>query len=72
MNPALPYNPTISPQRRPLRHVGPCGRREPCWRPGCQAAFPGLATIELLADGAVFAYCHHSTFRPVGFRQAVP
>ncbi len=57
----------------PLRHDDPCGRRSPCWRPACRAAYPGLATIELLADGTVIAYCHGTQFRPVAYRaEAVP
>lgn len=49
--------PVMSDQPTTIRHAGPCGRRVPCWRPECRAAFPGYATIEILASVAI-CFCH--------------
>lgn len=59
------------PITQPLRHNGPCGYREACWRPDCRAAFPGYLTIETLASGEVIAYCHRTRFYPRAFRAEV-
>jgi hypothetical protein len=62
----------VSPANRrqsstgPIRHDGPCGEREECWRPECGAfAAAGYRTVEVLVDGTRLAYCHKVTFRPV-------
>lgn len=59
------------PITQPLRHNGPCGTREACWRPDCRAAFPGLRTVEVLPDGERLCYCHRSRFYPRGYRAEV-
>ena len=57
------------PSTRLLRHEGPCGRREACWRPACREAWPGYRTVEVLPDGEVIARCHGTRFRPVAYRE---
>lgn len=52
-----------SPASSPLgHHGGPCGGRRTCWRPGCRSVFLTYRTVEILAGGAVRAYCHRERY----------
>lgn len=52
-----------------LRHEGPCGTRERCWRPSCRAKFGDYATVERLRDGRVLSRCHGSEFSVLGMQE---
>lgn len=52
-----------SPHRdQPVRHAGPCGPREACWRAECRRIFGDYLTVERLGDGHVIAFCHGANF----------
>lgn len=59
---------SLRPQAIP--HPGlPCGPKVPCHRPACLAAFPGIATVEVLSGGRLFiARCHQLTHDALGWR----
>jgi hypothetical protein len=56
-----------SPRSQPLPHAGVCGPRIVCHRPECLAAYPGLATVEIVA-GHYLARCHGLTHDALGWR----
>lgn len=59
-------NDSTSPQ---LRHDGPCGIREQCWRPSCRLEFGDYLTVERWPDtGVIFARCHGIAFEVLGMQ----
>lgn len=56
--------------RQLLRHDGPCGIREQCWRAECRAEFGDVATVERFLDtGDIIARCHGSRFNVLGMTE---
>ena len=60
-------NDTPAKYHSAILHAGMCGPRIPCHRPACVAAFPGLATVEIVA-GHYLARCHRLKHDALGWR----
>lgn len=64
-----PSRASVMAESRALRHDGPCGLRELCWRPPCRSRFGDYPTVERWPDtGLVFARCHGGSFDVLGMQ----